>query len=318
MPNTAFLLLSYGSPEQESDVIPFLKNILGENIPPQRLEIAADKYRRFAAQTGNYSPLNTECKTLLNGIRQELLRITSCEIPCYWGNLFWHPLLNDTVKQMKQDGIQKAVCFATSAFDSTSGNKRYSDALETACRNAGVETCFITKLPLPFNEKLFIESQTDVLLEALAWATLDDLSQDYSDKIKIIFTAHSIPLSDERRHIYSEQLRTTCENVIGVLNHSSEQQVWSWELAFQSASGRKELWLAPDINERIRSLAEEQKYKAVVISPLGFFCENIETQYDLDIETRKVCEDNGIKYFRAKAVGTSPKIFRMIAELCAF
>jgi len=46
----AFLLLSYGSPEQESDVIPFLKNILGKNVPPQRLVAAAEKYRRFAVQ----------------------------------------------------------------------------------------------------------------------------------------------------------------------------------------------------------------------------------------------------------------------------
>ncbi|GHT25614.1 ferrochelatase [Planctomycetales bacterium] len=320
MSNSAFLLLSYGSPEQENDVIPFLKNILdrnlsSRNISPQiieqTIETAAAKYRRFAAETGYYSPLNKECKILLNGIKQELqFLVPSCDIPVYFGNLFWHPLLNDTVMQMKQDGIQHAVCFATSAFDSTSGNKRYSDALAISCRNAGLEPDFITKVPLPFREKLFIESQADVLLEALSWSALDNLSANENDRTKIIFTAHSIPLSDDRQQTYREQLLETSVKITDAI-HSD----LPWELAFQSASGKNELWLQPDVNARIRSLAEEGKYKNVVISPLGFFCENTETQYDLDIETRTVCRENGIGYYRARAAGTSPKIYRMIAEL---
>jgi len=218
--------------------------------------------------------------------------------------------------KMKQGGIQRVICFATSAFDSTAGNKRYCDALEAACRSAGIETTFIMKLPLPFREKLFIESQADVLLEMLSWTELDNLSADEKDnekdRTKIIFTAHSIPLSDERLQIYCEQLLEAIDKIMDAI-HSD----LSWELAFQSASGRKELWLGPDINERIRSLAEEGKYKNVVLSPLGFFCENTETQYDLDIETRRVCAENKIKYFRARAAGTSPKICRMIASTVA-
>ena len=112
------LLISYGAPEQQEDVVPFLNHLFaGKNVPAERVAAAVQKYERFAAKTGHYSPLNAECRKLIAGVRQ-----MEPDLPIYWGNLFWHPLLTDTVAEMARDGVKRAVCFATSAFDSPSGN----------------------------------------------------------------------------------------------------------------------------------------------------------------------------------------------------
>ena len=288
------LLVSYGAPGRREEVVPFLNNLFaGKNVPAERIAAAVQKYERFAAATGHYSPLNSECRTLIEGIRQ--LRP---DVPIYWGNLFWHPLLVDTVAEMARDGVEHAVCFATSAFDSPSGNRRYADALESARQSVGATAPILEKLPLPFEHPLFIEAQADRLLEVLVHDSI------------ILFSAHSIPLADAAQSHYVEQLQSTCRSVIEKSDTSLP-----WELVYQSRSGPAELWLGPDIKERLTELAAEERVKSVIVSPLGFFCENMETEYDLDTEVGEHCTKRGLPFYRAKAVGTMPKICRLIAEL---
>ena len=182
------LLVSYGAPERQEDVVPFLNNLFaGKNVATERIAAAVEKYERLAARNllramfceteefpefpnheqittkaGLYSPLNSECRKLIDGIRQ-----IAPDMPIYWGNLFWHPLLTDTVAEMARNGIERAVCFATSVFDSLSGNRRYADALESARQAVGGNAPLLEKLPLSFDHPLFIETQTDRLLETL-------------------------------------------------------------------------------------------------------------------------------------------------------
>ena len=296
------LLVSYGAPERHEEVVPFLNNLFaGKNVPAERIAAAAQKYEQFAAKTGHYSPLNSECRKLIDGIRQ-----IDPNLPVYWGNLFWHPLLTDTVAAMAHDGVERAVCFATSAFDSPSGNQRYADALESARRTVGKNAPILEKLPLPFNHPLFIEAQTDRLLDTLAW---NDLETENNDSF-ILFSAHSIPFADAARSNYVEQLQSTCRAVIEKSGTSIP-----WELVYQSRSGQAEHWLGPDVKERIGKLTAERRVESVIVSPMGFFCENMETEYDLDVEVGRYCGKLGLNFYRAKAVGAMPQICRLIVEL---
>jgi len=319
---TPLLLLSYGAPKRREDVLPFLHNLFaGKNVPAQRITAAVQKYERFAAQAGHYSPLNSECRKLMDGIRQ-----IAPDLPIYWGNLFWHPLLVDTVAEMKRDGVERAVCFVTSAFDSPSGNQRYADALaRAAAMNPPVK---IEKLPLPFDHPLFIEAQAERLLEALeAGSTamrsggMIRLSEPVSpalpcvpgfhdDSSYILFSAHSIPLADAAQSSYVGQLQSTCRAVIDRISTSIP-----WELVYQSRSGTAEHWLGPEIKDRISERAATGVVQSVIVSPIGFFCENMETEYDLDVEISKQCTELGLTFRRAKAAGALPQICRLIAEL---
>ena len=304
------LLVSYGAPEQQEDVVPFLSNLFaGKNVPVERIAAAVQKYERFAAKTGHYSPLNAECRKLIDGIRRECCSHSN-PLPTgegtriYWGNLFWHPLLTDTVAEMAKDGVDHAVYFATSAFDSPAGNQRYADALESARRAVGKNAPILEKLPLPFDHPLFIEALADILLSSKPEYRLNRLPS------AIFFSAHSIPLADAARSHYVEQLQSTCRSVI-----EKSGMAIPWELVYQSRSGAAEYWLGPDIKERIRALATEKRIESVIVVPIGFFCENMETEYDLDVEVGECCTELGLNFFRTRAVGAMPKICRMIAEL---
>ena len=294
------LLLSYGAPQRQEDVVPFLNRLFASNdVPAERIAAAVQKYKRFAEKTGRYSPLNAECRKLIDGIRN-----FNPNLPVYWGNLFCHPLLVDTVAEMAHDGIERAACFATSAFDSPFSNRRYADALESARQTVGANAPALEKLPLPFEHPLFIEAQTDRLLETLAIFHLADTPSPC-----ILFSAHSIPHADAVQSQYVEQLQTTCRAVI-----EKSGTTIPWELVYQSRSGGPEHWLGPDIRERIGELATDG-CRSVIVVPIGFFCENMETEYDLDVEAGKSCAERGLSFYRAKAVGAMPKICRLIVEL---
>ncbi len=308
----AFLLLSYGSPERKDDIVPFLRNILtGKNVAQDRIDAVAGKYYEFACRTGSFSPLNDECRALLKGIAEEF---GDSGPRCYWGNLFWEPFLDDTVAEMAADGVQRAVCFATSAFDSPAGNQRYTDALEAARRKVGPAAPEIVKLPLPFDHPLFLEAQADRLLSVLAEVALDHPFDAAADKnVLLLFSAHSIPEKDAAESPYREQLQKTCSAVMEQMGADD----LSWELVFQSRSGPpSEPWIGPSINKRVREIAAEGRFRTVVVSPIGFFCENFETVRDLDVEIGDLCAELGLVYVRASAVGAAPKICRMIRELC--
>ena len=303
-----FLLVSYGAPERQEDVVPFLHNLFaGKHVPAERIAAAVQKYERFAAKTGHYSPLNAECRKLIAGVRQEWQQTGQDPPPIYWGNLFWHPLLVDTVAEMAQDGIEHAVCFATSAFDSPPGNQRYADALESARQVVGKDAPVLEKLPLPFDHPLFIEAQTDRLRETADGGGETAAEGNFSTRI--LFSAHSIPLTDVVRCSYVEQLQSACRKVIAQSGTSIP-----WELVYQSRSGAAEHWLGPGIKERIRELAAEQ-CRSVIVSPIGFFCENMETEYDLDVEVGEYCAELGFSFVRSKAVGAMPNVCRLIVEL---
>src|SRR5579883_3412603 len=113
----AVLVLSFGGPEKTEDVIPFLENVLrGRNVPRERMLEVAEHYYHF----GGKSPINDENRALIAGLECELQR-ARIALPVYWGNRNWHPLLADTLKKMRSDGVGRALCFVTSIFSSYSG-----------------------------------------------------------------------------------------------------------------------------------------------------------------------------------------------------
>src|SRR5208282_4840246 len=105
----AFLLISFGGPERQEDVIPFLENVLrGKNVPRERMLEVAEHYRHF----GGKSPINEQTRALIAALESELAA-HGPKLPVYWGNRNWHPMLADTVRQMQTDGVRKAMAFAT-------------------------------------------------------------------------------------------------------------------------------------------------------------------------------------------------------------
>ena len=117
----AILVVSFGGPESRDDVIPFLENVLrGRNVPRERMLAVAEHYYHFEGK----SPINQQTRELISALERELDQ-RGPKLPVYWGNRNWHPLLADTLRQMKQDGVQRGLAFVTSAYSSYSGCRQY-------------------------------------------------------------------------------------------------------------------------------------------------------------------------------------------------
>ena len=126
----AVLIVSFGGPE---DVIPFLENVLrGKNVPRERMLQVAEHYYHF----GGKSPINNQNRALIAALDREL-KDHGPSMPTYWGNRNWRPLLAETLRQMRADGIRNALAFVTSAFGSYSGCRQYREDIERARAEVG-------------------------------------------------------------------------------------------------------------------------------------------------------------------------------------
>ncbi|MGH3170493.1 MAG: ferrochelatase, partial [Trebonia sp.] len=178
----AFLLLSFGGPEGPGDVMPFLENVTrGRGVPAERLAEVAEHYRAF----GGVSPINGQCRDLLAAVRAAGL-----DLPMYWGNRNWHPFLEDTVRQMADDGVERAVAFVTSAYSSYSACRQYLDDIDRAVAAVGPRAPKIDKIRPYFNHPGFIEP-----FAANTAAALASLPEDARDGARLVFTAHSVPVA---------------------------------------------------------------------------------------------------------------------------
>jgi ferrochelatase len=289
----AVVLVSFGGPETESDVIPFLENVLrGRNVPRQRLLEVAEHYYHF----GGKSPINEQNRLLVSRLREEL-RLSGPDLPVYWGNRNWHPFLAETVGEMKRDGILRALAFVTSAYSSYSGCRQYREDIERARQAAGEGAPRIDKLRAFFNHPGFIEPMAENVAAALARIPAG---------AQVFFTGHSIPREMARRSRYREQIEEASRLVADALG------LRNWSVAWQSRSGAPhQPWLEPDIGEVLR--ATEARTAAIV--PIGFLSDHMEVLYDLDEEARLICEGRGIAMARAATVGAHPRFVRMIREL---
>lgn len=282
----ALLIVSFGGPEKHEDVIPFLENVLrGRNVPRERMLAVAGHYYHFNGR----SPINDQNRGLIEALRPVV------KMPIYWGNRNWHPLLADTMRQMRDDGIKRAVAFVTSAFGSYSGCRQYIEDIARARAEVGEGAPQIYKIP-PFSDHpKFIEAMTD-----RARAALQELPQG-----RLVFTAHSVPVSMAESSPYVGELERACAAVAKGAGRDR------WKLVYQSRTGPPgQPWLEPDLGAYLREIRSD-----VVIVPIGFLSDHMEVLYDLDTEARAVCEELGVKMVRAGTVGTHPAMIEMIAEL---
>jgi len=286
----ALLVVSFGGPEGMDDVIPFLENVLrGRNVPRERMLQVARHYEMF----GGVSPINQQNRNLIGALEKEL------DLPIYWGNRNWHPLLPDTLAQMAQDGIKNALAFVTSAYSSYSSCRQYRQNISDAQAAVGPTAPHVEKLRVFYNHPLFIEANVDHIRVALA--ELHDAN--------LVFTAHSIPDSMAVNCDYAAQLAEAGGLIADALG------IKRWQLVYQSRSGSpSQPWLGPDVSDHLRTLHRDG-VRNVVIAPIGFVSDHMEVVYDLDVQAREVANELGIKMVRASTVGTHPAFVKMIREL---
>lgn len=296
----AVLFVSFGGPERRKDVIPFLENVVrGRTVPRERLLEVAEHYYRF----GGKSPINDQNRALIGAVRAELAARGS-DLPVYWGNRNWHPLLPQALASMRRDGVTRAVAFVTSAFSSYSGCRQYRENIEAARQGLGREAPVVDKIRPFFNHPGFVDAMAQRVQEALSHFDERD-----GRTAKVLFTAHSIPSVMAAGCRYVEQLREASALV------GDRVGTDDWELVFQSRSGPlSQPWLEPDICDRLRDL-RESRVARVCAAPIGFLSDHLEVLFDLDVEAKGVARDAGIDFVRAATVGIHPAFVSCVCDL---
>ncbi len=291
----ALLVLSFGGPEGPEQVLPFLDNVLrGRDVPEERKLAVAEHYLHF----GGVSPINAQNRALVEALRAHF-DATGVDLPVYWGNRNWHPMLADTLVAMRDDGVSSALVLVTSAFGSWSGCRQYREDLAAAAA-AVPGAPALDKLRLYGDHPGFVEAVADGLRATLAAA---------GPSPKVWFSAHSIPQSMAATAPYERQLRTSAELVARACG------IAEWELVYQSRSGPPaQPWLEPDVTARIEALDPGDR---VVVCPIGFVSDHMEVVYDLDTEAASAATRRGVRLLRAPTAGTHPAFVAMIAELVA-
>lgn len=296
----AILVLSFGGPEGMDEVMPFLENVLrGRNVPQERMIEVAHHYELF----GGVSPLNAQNRALIAALEAELAT-HGPHLPIYFGNRNWHPLLTDTMQQMADDGVKRAICFLTSMFSSYSGCRQYRENLYAAQQLVGLQAPQFDRLRMAYNHPGYIEPNVENVRIAL-----NSIPTTQRKNAHIAFTAHSIPAVMAQNCPYEAQLMEVSRLVAEALNHEK------WQLVYQSRSGPPQVpWLEPDICDHLAMLHMDG-VQDVVVAPIGFISDHMEVIYDLDTEARALCNQLGLNMVRAATVGIHPKFISMIREL---
>jgi len=293
----AVVLIAFGGPTCAEEIRPFLARVTqGIPIPAARLEEVAHHYEAV----GGKSPINEITFRQANALKNVLNE----QLPVYVGMRNASPFFTETLKQMADDGVKRALGFILSSHRTEASWERYQKNIADAREQLGAAAPKVNYCGGWHDHPLFIQTWAELIQAAL--------SRIEAEKQKItplIFTAHSLPTAMAAGTPYVEQVETSARLIAAKLNYQR------WSLAYQSRSGRPtDPWLEPDIGQAIRNHAANGD-KQIVVAPIGFVCDHVEVLYDLDIEAKKIAADLGMNLIRASCPNDHPTFIQMMAAV---
>ena len=299
------LWLSFGGPEGPDDVMPFLENVTrGRGVPRERLAEVAEHYHHF----GGVSPINRLNREAIAAVERELAA-QGIDLPVYFGNRNWHPMVEDTVARMAADGVQRALVFSTSAYGGYSACRQYDEDIQRARAAYGEGAPQLVKLRQFFDHPLFVEIFADGVRKAY--------EQVGDSGARLVFVAHSVPTAadaasgppEEGGHRYSRQVAEAARLV------AAEVGVDTYDVVWQSRSGPPQVpWLEPDIVDHIDALHGDG-VKAMVCCPVGFVSDHLEVIWDLDNEAAERAAELGMAFARSATPNADPRFAQLVVEL---
>lgn len=296
----AVFFISFGGPEKREEIRPFLEIVTrGRRIPPERIDEVAHHYETI----GGASPINAITRRQAEDLEKALAR-TDTPWPVYIGNRNWHPFLEDTLRKMAADGIQRTVGFITAAHRTEASWERYINAVEEARQRIGAGAPSIEYVDPWFEHPLFIEA-----IAARVQDVVQRLSPSDQNRLAWVFTAHSIPTPMAEASSYVRELRRTAELVARKFSQKT------WALGYTSRSGKPtDPWLEPDVCDWIREEAKKG-VRDILAIPIGFIADHVEVLYDLDVEAQDAARAAGVRLLRAQTVGDHSMFIQMISDV---
>jgi ferrochelatase len=310
------VVFNLGGPENLEEVKPFLYRLFSD---PEIIRIRSDSIRRALAyliatfrssrsrgyyrKIGGGSPLLRITREQAQALSDEL-RWAGVRVDVFVGMCAWRPFFRETLDEVEKSQVDRLVIlplFPQYSVTTTGvGFRMLEQLLENRPVLAGLDVRWVRSWQ---NQETYIAAFSELIGKELA---------EFEDpnNVQILFSAHSIPESCVRDgDPYLDQTRETVELIADRLERKNP-----YRLSFQSKIGPVK-WLSPSTNDVIVELGK-QGVKEILVVPVSFVSEHLETLYELDILYRKMANDAGIERFRrVPALNTDPTFIRALREL---
>ncbi len=298
MASRAVLMLAYGSPDALDDMEAYLNDIRGGR--PMSEEFVAEFRGRYA-QIGGRSPLNERTVEQAKAT-EAVLRARGHDLPVYVGMRHWTPWIKDVVAQMHADGVEEVVAIVMAPHYSKMSIGRYWEKVGEARQAAG------SSIRFAFVDSWCWQPKLLKVQEAFVRAGLEKFSGEARKKVKVVFSAHSLParllkVGDP----YDDELKGNAKTLAKRLGDVD------WTFSYQSAAHTGEPWLGPQIEDVIVDLAGEG-YRNVLVAPIGFVCDHVEILYDIDIGVQKIAKKQGVRVERIESMNSNPVFVEAVAD----
>ncbi|MBD3882786.1 ferrochelatase [Phormidium tenue FACHB-886] len=317
MGRVGVLLLNLGGPDQLEDVRPFLFNLFSDpeiiRLPFSWLQkplawiISTSRSRKSQENyklIGGGSPLRRITEEQAQAL-QESLKQKGQDAQVYIGMRYWHPFTEEAIARIKRDGIDRLVILPLYPQFSISTSGSSFRLLERLWQeDPALDGIDYTVISSWYQRSGYLAAMADLIAQQL-----DQFENP--DSVHIFFSAHGVPVSyvEEAGDPYQQEIEECTALIMKTLNRPNAHT-----LAYQSRVGPVE-WLKPYTEEAIEQLASEGVDNLLVV-PISFVSEHIETLQEIDIEYREVAEEAGIHNFqRVPALNTHPTFINDLAEL---
>lgn len=288
-------LLAYGGPENAEQIAPFLERLMGRAPDEKTLAAVRERY----ALIGGASPLPSITARQARALQAKLVQELAFPISVHPGFLYSDPSIVDCVRSLD---AHEVVALSMSPFSSRLTSGKYRDQLSAAeDPTTGGRGRTIPLLEGWYASQGFARTISRRVAEALDGCDVNEWA--------VLFTAHSVPVETVAEgDPYVDQLQQTISQLVPQIVPGD------WRFGFQSKGRGGGEWTEPEAGEAARVLAGEG-WKKILVVPLGFVSDNVETLYDLDIALRGQIESLGIEYRRTHAPNDSPQFIEALADV---
>jgi protoporphyrin/coproporphyrin ferrochelatase len=317
MGRVGVLLLNLGGPEQLEDVRPFLFNLFSDpeiiRLPftwlqkPLAWLISTSRAKKSQANyklIGGGSPLLRITEEQAQALR-DCLRDKGQDTQVYIGMRYWHPFTEEAIARVKRDGIDRLVILPLyPQFSISTSGSSFRLLAKIWQEDPSLQQVDYTVIPSWYKRSGYLQAMANLIAEQI-----DQFANP--EQVHVFFSAHGVPLSyvEEAGDPYQKEIEDCTALIMQTLNRPNAHT-----LAYQSRVGPVE-WLKPYTEETIEELAAEGIENLLVV-PISFVSEHIETLQEIDMEYREVAENAGIHNFkRVPALNTHPIFIDDLAEM---
>lgn len=319
-PKTAVVMLNMGGPNDLDEVGPFLGRLFGDKeiinlgplqpvLGPYIVNRRTPKIKEQYKEIGGRSPIRMWTDEQGKGMVAHLDQLSPETAPHKAYTMFRYaaPLTEETLLQMKADGVKRAVAFSQypqfSCTTTGSSLNHLWRELRRLDMGEDFEWSIIDRWP---THEGFLDA-----LEDRIRCGLESFDEDVRDRVVVMFSAHSLPMSVVNRgDQYVPEVNATAHAVMTRLNFSNRYVV-----AWQSQVGPS-AWMGPKTEDVIKGLAK-QAHKHVLAVPIAFTSDHIETLFEIDVEYAEEAEELGIDFRRSESLNASPLIMKAQADIVA-